>query len=70
MIATSRGDAYSGVHTLRAVENFPIAGQQLSSNMHLVRSSAAVKLGAARSDRELGRRTRTFWTADWPTSSS
>ncbi|MFP5367546.1 MAG: aspartate ammonia-lyase, partial [Actinomycetes bacterium] len=46
------GDAYWGVHTLRAVENFPITGQQLSSNMHLVRGLAAVKLAAARTNRE------------------
>ncbi|MGO4238476.1 lyase family protein, partial [Pseudarthrobacter sp. YAF2] len=46
--------AYWGVHTLRAVENFPITGQQLSSNMHLVRGLAAVKLAAARTNRELG----------------
>ncbi|MBN3496498.1 aspartate ammonia-lyase, partial [Arthrobacter pascens] len=36
--------AYWGVHTLRAVENFPITGQPLSTNMHLVRGLAAVKL--------------------------
>src|SRR5687768_18528705 len=47
-------DAYWGVHTLRAVENFPITGQKLSSNMHLVRGLAAVKLAAARTNRELG----------------
>jgi aspartate ammonia-lyase len=46
--------AYWGVHTLRAVENFPITGQKLSSNMHLVRGLAAVKLAAARTNRELG----------------
>lgn len=45
---------YWGVHTLRAVENFPITGQKLSSNMHLVRGLAAVKLAAARTNRELG----------------
>ncbi|KRE78949.1 aspartate ammonia-lyase [Arthrobacter sp. Soil762] len=48
------GNAYWGVHTLRAVENFPITGQPLSSNMHLVRGLAAVKLAAARTNRELG----------------
>ena len=47
-------DAYWGVHTLRAVENFPITGQKLCSNMHLVRGLAAVKLAAARTNRELG----------------
>jgi aspartate ammonia-lyase len=47
-------DAYWGVHTLRAVENFPITGQPLSRNGHLVRGLAAVKLAAARANRELG----------------
>ena len=47
-------DAYWGVHTLRAVENFPITGQPLSSNMYLVRGLAAVKLAAARTNHELG----------------
>ncbi|MGN7253144.1 MULTISPECIES: aspartate ammonia-lyase [unclassified Arthrobacter] len=46
--------AYWGVHTLRAVENFPITGQPLSSNMHLVRGLAAVKMAAARTNLELG----------------
>src|SRR6476659_10269482 len=46
--------AYWGVHTLRAVENFPITGQPLSSNMHLGRGLAAVKLAAARTNHELG----------------
>ena len=47
-------DAYWGVHTLRAVENFPITGQPLSTNAHLVRGLAAVKLAAARTNQELG----------------
>ncbi|WP_457963657.1 aspartate ammonia-lyase [Arthrobacter sp. D1-29] len=47
-------EAYWGVHTLRAVENFPITGQPLSSNMHLVRGLAAVKQAAARTNLELG----------------
>ncbi|WP_115786795.1 aspartate ammonia-lyase [Arthrobacter silvisoli] len=47
-------DAYWGVHTLRAIENFPITGQRLSSNPDLVRGLAAVKLAAARTNRELG----------------
>src|SRR5687768_8227619 len=46
--------AYWGVHTLRAVENFPITGQPLSTNMHLVRGLAAVKMAAARTTLELG----------------
>ncbi|MFP3580232.1 aspartate ammonia-lyase [Arthrobacter sp. SIMBA_036] len=47
-------DAYWGVHTLRAIENFPITGQPLSTNRHLVRGLAAVKLAAARTNHELG----------------
>lgn len=47
-------DAYWGVHTLRAIENFPITGQPLSTNKHLVRGLAAVKLAAARTNHELG----------------
>ncbi|WP_102159315.1 aspartate ammonia-lyase [Zhihengliuella halotolerans] len=47
-------DAYWGVHTLRAVENFPITGQRLSSNPHLVRALAMVKQAAARANRDLG----------------
>lgn len=47
-------DAYWGVHTLRAVENFPITGQLLSSNTHLVVALAMVKQAAARANRELG----------------
>ena len=47
-------DAYWGVHSLRALENFPITGQPLSSNAHLVKGLAAVKLAAARTNEELG----------------
>jgi aspartate ammonia-lyase len=47
-------DAYWGVHTLRAIENFPITGQPLSTNKHLVRGLAAVKQAAARTNYELG----------------
>ncbi|WP_427016589.1 aspartate ammonia-lyase [Pseudarthrobacter sp. P1] len=47
-------DAYWGVHTLRAVENFPITGQQLSSNTNLIRGLAMVKMAAALSNQELG----------------
>jgi len=47
-------DAYWGVHTLRAIENFPITGQPLSTNKHLVKGLAAVKQAAARTNHELG----------------
>ncbi|WP_323960666.1 aspartate ammonia-lyase [Arthrobacter sp. JZ12] len=46
-------EAYWGVHTLRAVENFPITGQPLATNAYLVRGLAAVKQAAARTNREL-----------------
>ena len=47
-------EAYWGVHTLRAVENFPITGQPLSTNTHLVTALAMVKQAAARTNLELG----------------
>ncbi|MGG5174297.1 aspartate ammonia-lyase [Pseudarthrobacter sp. J1763] len=45
---------YWGIHTLRAVENFPITGQTLGTNTHLVNGLAMVKQAAAQSNRELG----------------
>src|SRR5690349_23208572 len=47
-------DAYYGVHTLRAVENFPITGTPISIYPDLVAALASIKLAAARSNRELG----------------
>ncbi|WP_038470879.1 aspartate ammonia-lyase [Arthrobacter sp. PAMC 25486] len=47
-------DAYWGVHTLRAVENFPITGIPLSYNTHLVNGLAMVKQAAAQANHELG----------------
>jgi aspartate ammonia-lyase len=47
-------EAYWGIHTLRAVENFPITGQTLQSNGNLVRGLAMVKQAAAQTNRELG----------------
>jgi aspartate ammonia-lyase len=47
-------DAYFGVHTLRAVENFPITGTPISIYPDLVRSLASIKLAAARANEELG----------------
>jgi aspartate ammonia-lyase len=48
------GDAYWGVHTARAVENFPISGQALSCMPELVRSLAYVKKAAAQANTSLG----------------
>src|ERR1700757_2154279 len=47
-------DAYYGVHTLRAVENFPITGTPISIYPDLVAALASIKLAAAKSNRELG----------------
>lgn len=41
-----------GIHTLRSVENFPLAGRPV--NRSLVHAYGAVKLAAARTNRELG----------------
>ena len=38
---------YWGIHTLRALENFPITGRPISTNAHLGRGLAAVKWAAA-----------------------
>ena len=47
-------DAYWGVHTLRARENFPISGTPIARYGHLVRALATVKQAAARTNRDLG----------------
>jgi aspartate ammonia-lyase len=47
-------DAYWGVHTLRALENFPITGIPISSSPYLVEALAAVKQAAATANNELG----------------
>jgi aspartate ammonia-lyase len=45
-------DAYYGIQTLRAVENFPVSG--LRGSKHLRRAYALVKLACARANVELG----------------
>jgi aspartate ammonia-lyase len=47
-------DAYWGVHTARAVENFPISGTQLSAMPDLIRALGLVKKAAATANAELG----------------
>ncbi len=47
-------DAYYGVHTLRAVENFPITGTPISIYPDLVIALACVKQAAALANAELG----------------
>ena len=47
-------DAYYGIHTLRALENFPISGTPISIYPELVMALACVKQAAAIANRELG----------------
>lgn len=47
-------DAYWGIHTERALENFPITGRSISVYTDLVNALAVVKQAAARSNRDLG----------------
>jgi aspartate ammonia-lyase len=47
-------DAYYGVHTLRAIENFPITGITISAYPDLVNALAAIKQAAAVTNKELG----------------
>ena len=46
--------AYWGVHTARAVENFPISGTRISAMPDLVRALAYVKKAATRANADLG----------------
>ena len=45
---------YWGVHTARALENFPVSGIPVSAHPHLVAALGAVKQAAVRANRELG----------------
>ncbi|MGA2551254.1 MAG: aspartate ammonia-lyase [Burkholderiaceae bacterium] len=47
-------EAYWGVHSARAVDNFPISGQTVSSMPELVRALAYVKKAAAQANASLG----------------
>jgi len=47
-------DAYWGVHTARAVENFPISGTPISAMPDLIRAFGYVKKACARVNAELG----------------
>lgn len=47
-------DAYYGVHTLRAAENFPITGIRISIYPDLIHALACVKQAAALANNELG----------------
>ena len=45
---------YWGIHTARAVENFPISGVTLAQHRPLIEALGTVKQAAARANRELG----------------
>jgi aspartate ammonia-lyase len=47
-------DAYYGIHTLRAMENFPITGEALSSVPELIEALAVIKLSSAAANYECG----------------
>ncbi|MFF3328874.1 aspartate ammonia-lyase [Streptomyces sp. NPDC002888] len=47
-------DAYYGVHTVRAVENFAITGSTIAQFPELIAALAAVKQAAAKANRDLG----------------
>jgi aspartate ammonia-lyase len=47
-------DAYWGVHTLRAIENFPISGQTIGQVPDLVTALACIKQAAAMANADLG----------------
>lgn len=47
-------EAYYGVHTLRAMENFRITGTTIASHPELISAMAAVKQAAARANAKLG----------------
>ncbi len=47
-------EAYYGIHTLRALENFPITGMGIGAYPSLVRALACVKQACAQANHELG----------------
>jgi aspartate ammonia-lyase len=47
-------DAYYGIHTARAVENFQISGHAIGRHPNLIRALAMVKKAAALANREVG----------------
>jgi len=51
---TMSDDAYFGIQTLRATENFPITGIAISQYPRLIEALAAIKQAAAEANRELG----------------
>jgi aspartate ammonia-lyase len=52
-------DAYWGIHTLRALENYPITGKPIGSYAALIRALALTKQAATQANAELGLLDRT-----------
>ena len=52
--APGAGSAYYGIHTLRALENFPITGTPISIYPELINALACVKQAAAHANQDLG----------------
>jgi aspartate ammonia-lyase len=46
--------AYFGVHTVRALDNFPVSGTTIATHPHLIWALAAVKEAAALANRQIG----------------
>jgi len=47
-------NVYYGVHTLRAVENFPVTGTTIGHYPDLLRALAQIKMAATRANHQLG----------------
>jgi len=47
-------DVYWGIHTARALENFPITRRAISNHPNLIKAMAMVKQAAARANKEIG----------------
>ena len=47
-------NVYWGIHTLRAINNFPVSGITVSDHPEIIHAYGAVKLACARTNRELG----------------
>ncbi len=56
-------DAYWGIHTLRALENFQISGTVIGACPELIRALALVKQAAARANHKLGQLDETRFNA-------
>ena len=47
-------NVYWGIHTLRAINNFPVSGITVSDHPEIIHAYGTVKLACARANRELG----------------